>query len=218
MIELKTLQSKSLIRIVDDDEGHCKAMTFLLECRGWKTVTYHSARDYLMNDAPSTTGVLILDVHMPEMTGLELQTVLKERSVKTPIIFLSGYGDIDMAVHTLHEGAEDFLTKPVNADRLTAAVEKAARKSLSTSDPSLAYTQDDINQKLSLLTERELQILQLTALGLASPAVGERLGISERTVQAHKQSAMKKLQLHSTEAVLKLLNQQYSESQSQPAK
>ena len=203
--DINALKKACLIRIVDDDEAHCSAMAFLLECRGWRTVVYHSAADYLQNDAPSVPGVLILDVHMPGMTGLELQSAMKERSIRTPIIFLTGYGDIDMAVHSLHEGADDFLTKPVKAERLTAAVEKSAERDVLAQDPLAALTPVSAREKLALLSERELQILKLTALGLKSPAVGARLGISERTVQAHKGSALKKLQLHSTDEVLRLL-------------
>lgn len=205
MTDTAEIQKHCLIRVIDDDVDHCKAMQFLLTCRGWKTAVYTGAKEYLRSDTPGVPGALVLDVRMPEITGLELQTILKERSVKTPIIFLSGFGDIDMAVHTLHEGAVDFLQKPVNADRLTAAVEKAARQSLSATDPMLMISPEEAKDRLAVLTERERQILELTGLGLASPAVGKRLGISDRTVQAHKGSAAKKLGLHSMEDIQKLM-------------
>ena len=205
MTDTTEIQKHCLIRVVDDDIDHCKAMQFLLTCRGWKTTVYTGAEEYLRSDTPGVPGVLVLDVRMPEITGLELQSILKERSVKTPIIFLSGFGDIDMAVHTLHEGAVDFLQKPVNADRLTAAVEKAARQSLSATDPMLTISPKEAKERLAGLTERERQILELTGLRLASPAVGKRLGISDRTVQAHKGSAAKKSGLHSMEDIQKLM-------------
>ena len=104
---------KVLVRIVDDDSDLRAAIRFLLESEGWEVADYYSAADFLLNDDPKIPGCLILDVRMPEMTGVELQSELKQHVREIPIVFLSAHGDIEMAVKTLHEGAVDFLTKPV---------------------------------------------------------------------------------------------------------
>ena len=149
---------------------------------------------------------VILDVNMPEMTGLELQEHLNQQGNTVPIIFLTSYGDIDMAVNALHSGAADFLQKPVKSEKLLASVEKAATASVTLAEPLRVMSQEEAKQKLSLITEREIQILKLTSLRLSSRAVGERLGISDRTVESHRASAGKKLQLHTKEEILQLID------------
>ena len=143
---------------------------------------------------------------MPEMTGLELQEHLNQQGNTVPIIFLTSYGDIDMAVNALHSGAADFLQKPVKSEKLLASVEKAATASVTLAEPLRVMSQEEAKQKLSLITEREIQILKLTSLRLSSRAVGERLGISDRTVESHRASAGKKLQLHTKEEILQLID------------
>ena len=205
MQTLEKVKKTALIRVVDDDEAHCDAMSFMLTGRGWKVSCYKTAEDFLTSDIPSVPGCLILDVHMPKMSGLELQYRLKETHAQIPVIFLTGYGDVDMAVHTMHEGAADFFQKPVKTERLIAAVEKAACASVTLLQPFLLMTQEQAQSKLSVLTPRELQIAKLVALKLSSPVIGERLGISERTAEAHMASAYKKLGLHAAGEIAELL-------------
>lgn len=107
-----------LIRIVDDDEDLAESLKFFLEPEGWKVVSYLSAEDYLKSDAPSVEGCLLLDIRMPGLSGLELQEKMKERGWEVPIIFLTGHGDVDVAVQAMKFGAYDFLQKPVKAERL----------------------------------------------------------------------------------------------------
>ena len=98
-----------LIRIVDDDEDLAESLKFLLEPEGWEVVSYPSAEDYLKSDAPSVEGCLLLDIRMPGLSGLELQEKMKERGWEVPIIFLTGHGDVDVAVQAMKFGAYDFL-------------------------------------------------------------------------------------------------------------
>ena len=112
----------------------------------------------------------------------------------------------EMAVNALHSGAADFLQKPVKSEKLLASVEKAATASVTLAEPLRVMSQEEAKQKLSLITEREIQILKLTSLRLSSRAVGERLGISDRTVESHRASAGKKLQLHTKEEILQLID------------
>ena len=206
MNRLETVKELSLVRVVDDDLAHCSAMSFMLESKGWTVAAYNSAKEFLINDKPGQPGCLILDVNMPEMTGLELQEHLNQQGNTVPIIFLTSYGDIDMAVNALHSGAADFLQKPVKSEKLLASVEKAATASVTLAEPLRVMSQEEAKQTLSLITEREIQILKLTSLRLSSRAVGERLGISDRTVESHRASAGKKLQLHTKEEILQLID------------
>ncbi len=205
MTDMEKVKASALIRVVDDDQAHCAAMVFMLECKGWRVAAYTSAKAFLTEDPPSEPGCLILDVHMPEVTGLELQQELKKRGSRIPIIFLTGYGDVDMAVYTLHEGAVDFLQKPVNMERLVAAVEKTASASVVLAEPFRFMTADEARERLTAVTAREHEILRLSGQQLSSRQIGERLGISERTVESHRGSAMKKLGLHSTADLIQLM-------------
>ena len=204
MSSIKDLQKLTCIRIVDDDRDHNCAMEFLLKRKGWTVRSYLSAQDFLVEDSYSVPGCVILDVHMPELTGLQLQEIMSERKIMLPIIFLTGNGDIDMAVHSILGGAVDFLQKPVKTDRLFEAIEKACTKSAKNQNPFIFLSKEDANEQLKKLTSREVEILELVAKNFPSRVIGERLGISERTVEAHRTSACKKINTHSTLDILQL--------------
>lgn len=185
---------KVLVRIVDDDSDLRAAIRFLLESEGWEVADYYSAADFLLNDDPEIPGCLILDVRMPEMTGIELQGELKQHLRQIPIVFLSAHGDIEMAVKTLHEGAVDFLTKPVQEDKLVPVISRSVKLDLI--KRGLSFDHEEIKERYKELTERETQIVSLLIKGLLNREIGERLGISTRTVEVHRARAFKKLQVH----------------------
>ena len=110
--QLKFAQSNALVRIVDDEEDLRDALGFVLDMEGWKTVSYARADDFLKGDSPSVPGCVVLDVRMPGMSGIEAQHAMNERGIALPIIFLTGHGDVDMAVGAVQDGAFDFLLKP----------------------------------------------------------------------------------------------------------
>jgi FixJ family two-component response regulator len=211
MPESEALKDKSLVRIVDDDEGLRKGLAFMLKCAGWKTRAYGSAEEFLKEDAPSVPGCLILDVQMPKISGIELQRELIRRDCPLPIIFLSGHGDIDMAVQAIQDGAVHFLQKPVDREKLLGALEKAARRSLEGS--AAVIDAATARHRLSLLTRREREIIRLVAQGLSSRQVADRFGISERTVEAHRSAANKKLGVSSTSEALKELLKRSEEAE-----
>lgn len=202
MKNLEEMQNEALIRIVDDDADLRKGLTFMLECAGWKSAAYPSARDFLTQDSPSIPGCLILDVQMAGMTGtgIELQHEMNRRGNTLPIIFLTGHGDIDMAVTAMIDGAANFIQKPPESGKLLAAIETCVSQSLKnaegTSSPAV------LRQRLSLLTRRELEIAELVAAGLTSRQIAERLGISERTVEVHRSSLHQKLRMQITASSL----------------
>ena len=185
---------KVLVRIVDDDSDLRAAIRFLLESEGWEVADYYSAADFLLNDDPEIPGCLILDVRMPEMTGIELQGELKQHLRQIPIVFLSAHGDIEMAVKTLHEGAVDFLTKPVQEDKLVPVISRSVKLDLI--KRGLSFDHEEIKERYKELTERETQIVSVLIKGLLNREIGERLGISTRTVEVHRARAFKKLQVH----------------------
>lgn len=125
---LDKFQEKAVVRIIDDDDSMRKSWRFLIEGEGWTTKCYSSALRFLEEDDRNELGCVVLDVRMPDMSGIELQRVMMLQKNGLPIIFVSGHGDIDMAVQALKDGATDFLPKPVSADRLLTAIERAVSK------------------------------------------------------------------------------------------
>lgn len=195
---------KVLVRIVDDDSDLRAAIRFLLESEGWEVADYYSAADFLLNDDPKIPGCLILDVRMPEMTGVELQSELKQHVREIPIVFLSAHEDIEMAVKTLHEGAVDFLTKPVQEDKLVPVISRAVKLDLI--KRGLSFDHEKTKERFRELTEREKQIVLLLTKGLLNREVGERLGISTRTVEVHRARAFKKLELHTISELIQFVH------------
>ena len=113
---------KPLVRIVDDDPDQLASLEIMLSAEGWDVACYERASDFFAEDTPSRPGCLILDVRMPEISGLEMQEELNRREYPLPILFLTGHGDVDMAVQSIKNGAGDFMLKPVMPDRLKSAV------------------------------------------------------------------------------------------------
>lgn len=185
-----------LIRIVDDDAHLRKALAFLLENEGYETATYSGAVEFLQNDAPSRPGCLILDVRMPGMNGLELQRELVARSITVPVIFLTAFAEVEIAVSTMKLGACDFLEKPIDEEKLLTAVADAVRRSRLAAGGM--PDQAEAEAKLKSLTPRELEIVRMVSQGLLNSAIAERLGIALRTVKFHRASAYRKLGVHTS--------------------
>lgn len=177
--ELARVQQGALVRIVDDDDSLRDALRFVLETEDWRVADYRSANDFFRGDAPSVPGCVVMDVRMPGLTGIEAQAVMNERGFSLPVIFLTGHGDIDMAVMALHEGAADFIQKPVDNETAKA--------------------------RCAELTNRERDIARLVAEGLTNRLIGERLSIAVRTVEVHRASALRKLGVRTPEEVRAVL-------------
>lgn len=201
-LTLDEVKKKALVRIVDDDAELAEALRFFLEIEGWQAVVYTRAREFFAADRPSQPGCVLLDVRMPELTGLECQKLLKEHQVALPVIFMSGHGDIDMAVQAVLDGAWDFLQKPVDEERLLRDITRAATQSVGQSEGVLSS--DEARERLAQLTEREREIARLVGENLVSRAIGERLGIATRTVEVHRASALKKLGVRDPEDIRRI--------------
>ena len=185
---------KPLVRIVDDDPDQLASLEIMLSAEGWDVACYERASDFFAEDAPSRPGCLILDVRMPEISGLEMQEEHQRREYPLPILFLTGHGDVDMAVHTLKKGAKDFLLKPVDAPRLLTSVATIVQEDCD--QRAMPLDSAAWKRKFRELTEREQEIVRYVASGLLNRQIAERLGISERTVHAHRLSAYRKLNVH----------------------
>lgn len=121
-------ENEALIRIVDDDASVRDALQYMLEQEGFNVVAYAGAQEYLVNDMPSRPGVVVLDIRMPGMSGMRLQDEMIARNIVTPIIFLTGHGDVDMAVKALRKGAYHFLQKPVDTGELIQSLRECLEK------------------------------------------------------------------------------------------
>lgn len=194
---------KPLVRVIDDDDAMRRSWTFLIEGEGWDVVTYSDALDFIASNDVQRPGCLVLDVRMPRMSGLELQDKMQELGIDLPIIFISGHGDIDMAVRTLKQGAVDFLQKPVDDQRLLTAIGNAVMKNLNHRRTEMELS--DFRKSLEQLTQREREVIRMVAQGMSNKQVAESLGISEKTVQVHRGSAYRKLDLHNAAEIARLL-------------
>ena len=180
-----------VVRIVDDDDGDREALAFMLESSGWKVQAYSSARDFLVNDAPSQPGCVVLDVRMPGMTGLELQEEMNRRGFRLPIIFLTAHGDVAMAVGAMQKGAVNFLLKPIDPAAFARAVSQAVQLQGRIQNDALAP--GECIARFESLSERQQEIVSMIADGFLNREVAVKLGISERTVEGHRYNAFKLL-------------------------
>lgn len=193
---MNDIMAKPLIRLVDDDPDQLTALELLLVGEGWEVACYRSGREFFTGDMASRPGCVVLDVRMPGQSGLEVQAEMKKRGIDLPIVFLTGHGDIDMAVFAVREGAVDFLQKPVQADRFLKTVTRVAQEDCERRNHPIDVKQWKKN--FERLTEREREIIRLAAAGLLNRQIALKLSISERTVQVHRLSAYRKLDVHST--------------------
>ena len=190
---MKTIMTRPLVRIIDDDKAICEALVFVLKQEGYDAQAWTNAEDFLREEISNRPGCLLLDIRMPGLSGLELQRVLKARKQKTPIIFISAHGDIDTAVYTMKMGAYDFLQKPLDPERVIKTVANALAKD--EIQKKLAVDPDEAVEKYARLTAREKQVAEMTAEGLPNAEIGERLGITERTAEVHRANIYRKLEI-----------------------
>src|SRR5450830_1709427 len=199
-------ESDAIIFVVDDDAAMRRSLAYLFDSAGWQVATFESARDFLQRYDGHAPGCLLLDVRMPLVSGLELQQELNNKSghaISLPVIFLSGHGDLAMAVQTMKAGACDFLEKPCKDQVLLDAVSRAVARSVDESRN--AASANTAQSALARLTAREREVALLMAEGKASKVIARELGISDKTVQVHRHNTMEKLGLHSAAEVARLL-------------
>ena len=191
-----------IVFIVDDDISVREALESLVRFAGWTPRTFACAGEFLAHPKELVASCLVLDVTLPDINGLDLQALIAADRADMPIIFISGYGDIPMTVRAIRAGAIEFLTKPLDDDKLLDCIRGALDRS--------AASLDDVKRVHSLqqahasLTRREREVMALVVSGLLNKQIGGHLGISEITVKAHRGRVMQKMHARSVPDLVKM--------------
>ena len=180
-----------IVYIVDDDDAIRAALRLLLKSIGLAATTLSSAQEFLTSYSPQQPGCLILDVRMPGMSGLELQQQLNLRGAIIPVIFITGHGDVPMAVEAMQQGAFDFLQKPFRDQDLIDRIQRALAKDQA--DRVQLRERDRIKERMESLTAREREVLDLVTSGKPNKIMAADLGVSQRTVEIHRSRVMEKM-------------------------
>ncbi len=198
---MSLIPKKGTVYVVDDDEAVRDSLQWLLEGKDYRVRCFDSAESFLARYDAREIACLIVDVRMGGMTGLELQDRLLERKSPLPIVFITGHGDVPMAVNTMKKGALDFIQKPFNEEDLVGLVERMlehAREAFT--DQQQAATREAL---MSKLTSRESQVLERIVAGRLNKQIADDLGISIKTVEAHRANIMEKLGANTVADLLK---------------
>jgi FixJ family two-component response regulator len=199
---MKPERSPRLIAILDDDKSVRNALRDLVEAEGLSAICFSSAEPFLQSEARQQAGCLIADIHMPRMSGIELQTKLHQEQCRIPMIFLTGRGDIPSTVRAMKFGAVDFFTKPFNGAMLLKSVERALQ--VDSTNRREADERAKLFTRYESLTPREREVLHLLASGLLNKQAAFELGITEYTVQFHRGHIMRKMEADSFATLVRL--------------
>jgi two-component system, LuxR family, response regulator FixJ len=192
-----------LVFVVDDEEPVGDSIAMLLRTVGLPSRVYRDPRRFLEEYRPEQPGCLLLDVRMPQMGGLDVQQELMRRNVTLPIIFITGHGDVPMAVEAMRAGALDFIQKPFNDDELIRRVQKALEQDAR--ERELLQRREELERRWKELTPRERQIAGRIADGEANKKVAVELGISVRTAELHRARILQKMGVRSVAQLVRML-------------
>jgi FixJ family two-component response regulator len=184
-------ESDAIIAIVDDDPSVRKGLERLIRSVGWKTESFGSAQEFLASARAEASSCLVLDLQMPGLSGLDLQKRMTEAGVETPIVFLTGHGDIPASVKAMKAGAIEFLTKPVEEQDLLNAIKEAIDRDRRTRQQRADVC--DLRERYESLTSREQEVMQQVVSGLLNKQVAAELKITEDTVKFHRGHIMRKM-------------------------
>lgn len=195
-------QTSPTIFVVDDDDSMRQAIALLLRTVGYTAVAFATPTEFLEKFDPNVHGCLVLDIRMPQMSGLEVQQALNKAGAILPVIFITGHGDIPMAVQAMKDGAFDFLTKPFRdqdlLDRINSALKQDAE------NRAAIEKHAELRRRADSLTPREREVLALIVEGKANKVVAIDLGLSERTVEIHRANVMEKMGARSVAHLVKM--------------
>ncbi|KKI19708.1 MULTISPECIES: response regulator transcription factor [Sphingomonas] len=196
------MESKRVVHVIDDEETIRKAVGFTLRTAGFAVETYGSGVDFLKIADEAERGSIVLDMHMPDMNGLQVQAALTQMDISMPVVMLTGNGDIALAVQAMKAGAVDFLAKPIERALLLDATDRAFAR-IDTAE-GRALEEAEACRQVDLLTPRERDVLEGLAQGLPNKTIAYDLGISSRTVEVHRASIMSKLGVRTLSETLRI--------------
>jgi len=188
-------EPKAIVAIVDDDLSFREGVSSLIRAAGWKVETFASAEEFLARPRAEAPSCLLLDLQLPDLSGLDLQKRMAEGNLDIPIVFLTGHGDIPASVQAMKAGAVEFLTKPFDKEQLFSAIAEAMER-----DQANRRHQADIDAlraRYASLTRREQEVMQQVVSGLLNKQVAAELDISEFTVKVHRGQVMRKMHANS---------------------
>lgn len=188
--------------IVDDDQAVVRSLRWLIESVKVRVETYASAQSFIDDYDSAMSGCLVLDVRMPGMSGIELQERLAAQRIRIPIIFITGHGDVQMAVRAVQAGAFDFVEKPFNDQDLLDRIQKAITRDTEQRDKEAYRTQ--LRALFASLTPREREVLDLVVEGMSNKAIANSLGLSAKTVEVHRAKVMDKMHARSVSDLVKM--------------
>ena len=194
--------SKPMVFVVDDDVSVRESLELLIHTAGWQPETFASASAFLARPREQVPSCLVLDVSLPDLNGLELQTRIAGDRLDMPIIFITGYGDVPMTVKAMKAGAVEFLTKPFSDDVLLNAIAAALERSRT----ALGHEAEmrEVRMRYASLSRREREVMALVVSGLLNKQIGGELRISEITVKAHRGKVMRKMKAGSVADLVKI--------------
>ncbi len=196
------MKTEPVVFVVDDDQAMRSSLEWLIESVGMKVETYASADEFLDSYYPGRAGCLLLDVRMPGMSGLELQAYLAKEQIKIPVIIITGHGDVGMAVRAMKAGAVDFIEKPFHDEDLLASIRVAL--DFDQEQRRLQAQRAELAARLAQLTPREHEVMELVTEGRSNRDIAAALGVSAKTVEAHRARVMEKMRASSLAELVRM--------------
>lgn len=196
------MSTKATVFVVDDDQAMRNSLKWLIESVGMNVEVFGSADEFIRSYYPGRAGCLLLDVRMPGMSGLELQEYFVEQQIRIPVIIITGHGDVPMAVRAMKVGAVDFIEKPFNDELLLDSIRNALM--IDVEQRSVQAERSEIAARLAELTPREHQVMEMVTNGRANKEIALALGVSAKTVEAHRARVMEKMQASSLADLVKM--------------
>jgi FixJ family two-component response regulator len=197
------MNSEPTVFVVDDDEAMRHSLQWLIESVGQRVRTFGSADEFLRTYYPGQAGCLLLDVRMPGMSGLELQSYLARQEIRLPVIIITGHGDIAMAVKAMQAGAVNFIEKPFNDEALLSSIRAALE--LDERRRAVQLQRSDIAARLAELTPREHEVMEMVTQGKSNRDIASALGVSAKTVEAHRARVMDKMRAESLAELVRMV-------------
>lgn len=196
-------QSEPTVFVVDDDSAVLKGLQLLIKSVGMNVEIYLSAQEFLDSYDPVRPGCLVLDIRMPAMSGLELQEMLQKKKVRIPIIIITGYGDVPVAVQAMKKGAVDLIEKPFSDQVLLDRIQNSIAEDIQARQKEAE--RKELESRLALLTPRERQVMDLVTAGKLNKVIASKLGLSQKTVEFHRNHIMEKMKVDSVAELVRLV-------------